>query len=282
MPSICFISSFFNPADFQRTVHNCERFLNETVGASFPKESFYFCEVHSKDCRSINPKLAQKGNYIGLNSESILWHKERCLNLLIKKFDLYNRADYIVWLDTDILFEKPIILPENFNADSFQPFKTSLRQSDKEGKSFQRFTAWSTDQKGDIGLSWGIKSNILKRVGGFFDYGIVGGNDTFFCNRLIGKPYSIGCPEFDKELSDYFKDNYSLRGNVVSLDNTVTHLYHGSTKNRAYDDRVNILRKHNFNPLDDLIVEKSGLYRLINPTFEADVKRYFINREEDD
>lgn len=279
MPTICFISSFYNPADFQKPVKNCERFLKETVDVAFPKKDFYFCQVKSKDCRAVKQDCP---NYIELHSESVLWHKERCFNLLIRKFDLYKKYDYICWLDTDILFDKPITLNEEFNFDAFQPFRASLRESDNEGKSLQRNSSYTNDPKGDIGLAWAVKANILKSVGGFFDYGIVGGGDTYFAHRLIGKPYSIGCPEFDKELDNYFKDRYSLREKVVCLDRTVTHLYHGSDGNRQYNSRINILRKHNFSPLDDLIVEKSGLYRLKNTHFEAEIKRYFINREEDE
>lgn len=281
MPTIAYISSFFNPADFQKPVKNCERFLSETVGSAFPSEDFYFCQVKSDKCKSVKLFLPQ--NYIELNSESILWHKERCFNLLVRKYELYKKYDYICWLDTDILFDKPIVLSKDFNFDAFQPFKFSLRQSDAEGKSSFKLNSWAfiNDPNSDIGLGWAIKSKLLRTIGGFFDYGIMGSGDTIFAKRMIGKQMQLGCPILDKEISNYFKDLYIYPQSITYLDNVVTHLYHGNLKNRHYGDRMNILRKHNFNPLDDLIVEKSGLYRLINKDFESEVKRFFINREED-
>lgn len=279
MTKIAFLSCFYNNCCFKRTIANCERFLKETVGTSFPVEDFYFCQVLSKFCPFINFSLSN--NYLELQSESILWHKERCLNLLIKKFKLYEKYDYICWLDTDILFDKPIVLSEDFNYSVFQPFKTSLRQSDKDGRAVQRFESWAYNRSGDRGLGWGVRADLLRKVGGFFDYGIVGGGDSFFLERMQGKPISIKCSEFDKELATYFKDLYVYPKDIGYLDNTVTHLYHGTTANRNYDNRIKILQKHNFKPLDDLIVEKSGLYRLRDPIFESDVKHYFLAREED-
>lgn len=279
MPTICFISTFYNPADFQKPVSNCERFLQETVGLDFPKEDFYFCQIKSKDCKSIK---YSGPNYLELNSESVLWHKERCFNLLIKKFNLYSKYDYICWLDADIRFEKTIVIPTDFDFDAFQPFKTSLRESDKLGLSRQKFSCFAINSEGDRGLGWAIKSNILKSVGGFYDYGIVGGGDYYFTHRMIGKMCSIGCEHFDNELDNYFKDRYIHPKKVGYLDNTVTHMFHGNSDNRQYNSRIEILRKKNFNPLDDLVVEKSGLYRLKDPNFEAEVKRYFINRDEDE
>lgn len=280
MPSIGFVSSFYNPADFSKNVKNCEKFLLETIGCTVSDKDFFFCEVKSKQCKGIGPRFLPQ-NYLQLNSESILWHKERCFNLLIKQFNLYNKYDYIMWLDTDVLFDKEVLAPKE-DWDAFQPYSTSLRQSDKNGTSFQRFTAWVKDNNGDKGLGWAIKSSILKKVGGFFDYGIVGGSDYYFINKMSGKDVCIGCPNFDKELNNYFKGNEIPKNKVGYLDNTVTHLYHGKPSSRQYDSRIEILRKHNFNPLDDMVVEKSGLYRLVNKDFENDVKHYFLGREEDD
>lgn len=277
--SICFISSFYNPADFQKPIKNCERFLSETIGNTIPSNDFYFCQVISKECKFIKKV---PNNYLELHSESVLWHKERCLNLLIKKFSLYDKYKYICWLDTDIIFDKPVIIPDNFDYDVFQPYLTSIRQSDSSGISSKKFTCWANNRDGDKGLSWGIKSSLLKKIGGFFDFGIVGGSDTFFVNRMSGITFSIGCPEFDKELDKYFKNNHISSDKIGYLNNTVTHLYHGSRENRAYWKRMEILKNRKFSPLDDMIVEKSGLYRLRNKDFELEVKRYFINREEDE
>ena len=79
MGKICFLSCFFNPADFRRNVQNCEDFIKYTVGTAFPIEDFYFCQVKSDKCRSIDSSLTKKGNYLELNSESVLWHEHPCL-----------------------------------------------------------------------------------------------------------------------------------------------------------------------------------------------------------
>lgn len=285
MKDVAFISCFFNPANFIKPVKNCISFMEHTVGKKFPANDFFFAQIECDGITHVDAtKYIPKGNYFHIKSDSILWHKERLFNLLIDKFNLYDKYNYICWMDADILFASSIKGLDTKKIDAFQPFKVSIRQADKTGKESFTIDSWAENPKdsSDIGLSWGIKSSILKSVGGFFDYGILGGGDTVMAYRMSKREMKFGCEKLDEEVALYFKNDYIKRERVAALNNTVTHLFHGKIKNRQYNERVKILKKYKYNPLEDLTVEKNGLYRLINKEFEAEIKNYFLNRKEDE
>lgn len=285
MKKMAFISCLFNPADFNSPIDNAQNYMKFTVGKAFSAEDFYFCQVITKQCRSLEKEYI-KGHYLELHSESILWHKERCFNLLARKFNLYDKYDYICWADADVIFEKHVIASD---TKVFQPFNVSYRAKERSNNLGNPFSVSSTvsesvtsKKSGDKGLSWAIDSKLLKSIGGWFDYGIVGGGDTYFQNRIVGQPYSISCKSFDEELKNYSKGKEIAEDQLGYSENRVFHMFHGSFVNRQYNERIGVLRRYNFSPLDDLIVEKTGLYRLKDKYFEADIKKFFIDRDEDD
>lgn len=281
MKKIAFISSFFNPIGFNKPVQNCEKFLRDTIGKTIPEEDFYFAQVKLANNKTIDEVLINKKRYLELVTDSVLWHKERCFNLLIDKFNLYHNYDYICYLDTDISFEKEIKISDNFQSLAFQPFNISIRYKNEKNIAYDKYLSWASDENGDKGLCWAFDAKLLKLAGGFFDYGIVGGSDTFMLNRMLGKKYYTGCEKLDIEINKYFSGIAIDKNNISYTINTVKHFYHGSITNRQYSERIKILIDNNYDPENDLIVEKSGLYRLRNKDFEKEIKSFFIKRKED-
>ncbi len=78
MSKIAFVSCLYNPADFSTPIKNAENFMKYTVDKAFSASDFYFCQVLAKYCKSIKKELI-KGNYLELQSESVLWPKRQML-----------------------------------------------------------------------------------------------------------------------------------------------------------------------------------------------------------
>lgn len=295
MFKIAYISCFYNLCDFVVPKKNCEIFLKQTL-SQLPQKDVYFCNLQIADhknsilAESILPKQS-----ITLKSNSILWHKERCQNILISKFNLLANYDYVMWLDTDIIFEKlphPFFFSIDHKWDMFQPFSHSYRPDEKNfddinnksslfKKDYEQECWVKTKFKGgDIGLSWAISTKLLKKLGCFFDYGIIGGGDSFFVMPMVNQSIKTKCVGFDNSLKDYHLAH--LKPKLGYLNNRVYHMYHGSSTNRRYMNRHTILQKHNFNPKTDLTTDKNGLYTIQGkPELYKDIKNYFISRRED-
>lgn len=290
MKKIAFISSFYNPVKFKVPVKNCYNFLKYNIGTKIPIDDFFFGQIENEVKLDIKG-LMNKENYLKLKSDSAIWHKERILNLLIQKFDLIDRYEYICWLDCDIIFEKPVIIPDNFEMVAFQPFKYSFRSKcprnidyskpfHMDGEKLESFGYNKTD--GDIGLCWAINSEYLDEIGGLFDYGIVGGGDYYFTKRILGEEVHTGCIEFNKSINEYVDGSFLSKKEIGYLDNNIYHQFHGKISNRAYDDRIKILRKYEYDPLKHLKISKNLLYELKNKDFEEEIKQFFIGRKEDE
>jgi hypothetical protein len=288
MKNIAFISCFYNPVNFRKPVQNCFNFLKYTVNKAFSADDFFFAQIDYGNELDISDYV-KRDNRISIKTESILWHKERLLNLLVEKFKLTEKYKYICWLDTDIIFEKRIIVPKDFDAIAFQPYEYSFRPKEDRDIDYSkpffmgvnRLECFCKNKDGDKGLSWAVESEYLDEIGGFFDYGIVGGGDTFFLKRVFGEKYHTRCKGLDQEINTYAENSQIKKKEINYLDNSVYHQYHGKEGNRQYSERIKILIENNYVPQDDLIIEKSGLYRLKNKDFEAQIKKFFTQRKED-
>lgn len=288
MKNIAFISCFYNPINFRKPVQNCFNFLKYTVDKAFSKDDFFFAQIDYNNQIDVEQYIKRE-NRISIKTESILWHKEKLLNILVEKFKLIEKYKYICWIDCDVIFDKKITIPKDFDKLIFQPYEYSHRPKFERDIDYSKpFFFGSTPNEsyaknnlGDKGLSWAIESDILYEIGGFFDYGIVGGGDTFFLKRAFGEKYYTRCTKLDNLINSYFETTKIKKNEIGYLDTIAFHQYHGSITNRQYSERIKILIDNNYDPENDLIVEKSGLYRLRNKDFEKEIKSFFIKRKED-
>jgi len=71
---------------------------------------------------------------------------------------------------------------------------------------------------------------------------------------------------------------------IGCVDNFAVHHFHGSKLDRAYGERWQILKKHIYDPATDLTRDWQGIWRWTGnkPGLRDDVRRYFLNRNEDD
>lgn len=231
--------------------------------------------------------------YIKYKMPSILWVKENLINLAIKK--LPNNWKYLAWIDSDIIFcnydWSVEAIKELKQNDTVQLFKTVSFLNDKKNIFVQSFN----DHKflilfsyifckkkylesGHPGFGWAINRNFFEKIGGLFEYNIVGAGDLLYANLCNNLNFnysnsSEGYKNLVKNYSIYFKDvkiNY-IEGHLI-------HLWHGNWADREYDKRWEILSNHNYDPNKDIIKE-NGIIKLTNKNLENDILNYFNRRE---
>jgi hypothetical protein len=74
-----------------------------------------------------------------------------------------------------------------------------------------------------------------------------------------------------------------VKQNVGYVPGTVLHHWHGAGKQRGYTDRWAILRRHQFDPVCDLVRDCSGLWRIAigRERLADDIRRSLAQRNED-
>jgi hypothetical protein len=145
---------------------------------------------------------------------------------------------------------------------------------------------------GPPGGAWAARKEAIDSVGGIPDIGILGSGDVYMAAALVGelefylhKDFS---PEYNKHLLIWQERALTtIRKNIGYVDGLVIHYYHGSVKDRGYEDRNDILIRNKFNPETDIKKDWQGLWQLSDHgddrsiALRDDIRRYFRLRNED-
>jgi hypothetical protein len=137
------------------------------------------------------------------------------------------------------------------------------------------------------GFAWAITRKAYERIGGLYDYGILGSGDFNMCMSYIGKGSNSinnkNSKNYMKTILDFQEKAKNLR--IGYTPGIIRHYFHGSKKNRKYTERWIILVNHQFDPFKHIIKNKDGIYV---PTSECpvqllkDITIYFSQRNEDE
>ena len=139
------------------------------------------------------------------------------------------------------------------------------------------------------GFAWACTREALDAVGGLIDWGILGGGDTFMAYALIGQLHNRNMP---RSLGDagvrmleqwQYRAERDVRRNVGYMEGGIYHYWHGSRKDRRYNDRGIILTRSHFNPEKDIFRDWQGLWQLDpeNILLRDGIRDYFGYRNED-
>jgi hypothetical protein len=138
------------------------------------------------------------------------------------------------------------------------------------------------------GFAWAATKETLNNLGGLFDLSILGAGDRHLSTSLIGhvdKSYQKGLhPSYIDELHLYQEDALRhVRKNVGYLKTDLIHYWHGKKADRKYQDRWQILIKHQYNPNLDIKKDVYGLYQWTGnkPQLQYDIMKYMASRNED-
>lgn len=149
MDTLGLVTCYYNPCHYEKRLENFRLFAKNI---RHPRVSLLVIELAFGD----DPFELPEGNYelLRLRSKSIMWQKERLLNIGLQK--LAEKHDCIAWIDADVVFEE-------------------ARWADKVLLSLERFP---------------VVSMASKAV--FFDKNVILPGYHFAQNKII-TPYCSGC-----------------------------------------------------------------------------------------
>ncbi len=299
------ITTYFNPAKYANKVEHLRRFSDSARRQGLKLlivELAFGDEPHV-----LEEALADR--IIRLRTHTVLWHRERLVNLALG--ELPADCDKVVWLDADILFESDRWIDETSRLLQdymvVQPFHTAwmlppgcvTRPATAEQQravtayrgAAHAYHAGYGAREGHIGLAWAFRREVLQKHG-FYDRSVLGGGDLVQLLAVFGYFGQPGTREMfapwcsDRHLLDAEAWGRRLAADVnVSVfyaGGLVLHLWHGSVENRKYDERGLILKAADYDPAADIALDDNGCWRWNSdkPELHRRVKEYFWNRQE--
>ncbi len=302
------ITSYFNPASYQRRLENYRLFrkrLNVPLIAVEQSFDGRFALEENRDAEIL----------LQLHGGDVLWQKERMMNIALRSLPQECRA--VVCIDCDLFFEHqdwsaevakklervPLMQPyrrvhhlkygqqslaENIPHD-IQP---SLAARVAEGYVPRECIGWARNGR-EIPCAPGgavaFRRELIEKHG-LYDACILGSGDL----ALMAAAY--GC--FDEaptflQMSDAHRAHYlrwaqpfhrHVNGAVGAAKFDVCHLWHGNLRNRGYRQRHLSMQQFDFDPDADVALNSAGLWKWNSnkPGLHKFVCDYFLSRREDD
>jgi hypothetical protein len=295
MPELCAITTVFNPVGYRSRSKLYQNFRERLGKDGIP---LYTVELVTGD-REFNVTRRSEEHDIQLRSDCAIWHKENLINIALKRLPV--RYDLVAWLDADIAFARPdwaSATKETLERHSFvQMFSHVLDLGPRfeplevrEGFVY-RYLAGHDHRgtgMGQTGYAWAARRDVLEAVGGLLETSILGSNDYFMAHalfgtltpemtRMPGSNYAASLLEWQQRCERF------VGGDVGYVDTTILHYWHGSRKERGYENRWRILVNNQFDPLVDLKRNASGLLELAGGkrALRDAIHDYFRSRNED-
>ena len=303
MDELCVITVFFNPAGFSALLNNYFIFADQlkrqgvkliTIECAFNGGPFY---------------IPESTDVYRLTSNSVMWQKERLINYGVSK--LPDNCKYYAWIDCDVLFHA-----ENWAEQACEKLKTAdiiqlfkkvyympkgmLKYDGSKIPNFQSVIwQWKIHKNwlqrrvnkelnfSVPGFAWAARREAFESLGGLYDRNIVGSGDTFLVDCYLNSWKIHGFAEkFNNHMKvDLMKWCESFRAKKLNFDYIpveISHLFHGSLKNRKYMDRHDIILKYDYNPSKDVKLENNVLeWNSSKTAMHQDIMQYFYDRKED-
>jgi len=234
---------------------------------------------------------------IHVKTDFILFQKERLCYILEKHIPPHFNK--LLFIDTDLIFDNINWYADLSNkldtANIVQPFSNAIWLDITYRKIIKHCISIVFSMKfGNIhasgkfggyheGFAWAFQRDWYRKYG-FFEYGILGGGDSFSYTTWMNKIHNSEFPD-DKwqyvipALKDYL-NSIKEAPSMCYIKGNIYHLWHGDNKKRQYSRRQRI-----FNSLGDVRdivqVDKNGLLKLKDDTYKSKILRYFKNRDDD-
>jgi hypothetical protein len=279
------ITCYFDPTGRKRRLRNYREFRRRL------QVPLVAVELSFNGSFDLTPEDAEI--LIQLHGGSILWQKERLLNIAVQA--LPNSCDTVAWLDCDTillrpdwpcavrglldnfelvqLFERLHHVPENYQGemtdvirlqDSFQSIAYCLVKGDLADESF-RTSGSSQRYRYNPGMAWAAKRSTLQSHG-FYDALVLGtGDKALFsaaCGRFADCAKALQMnPRAEEHYLAWAKPFYkAIQGKIAYVEGDLFHLWHGDLENRGYGDRYALFAPFRFDPYSDIAVNKDCVW----------------------
>jgi len=303
------VTCFYNPSHYKNKLDNYRHFRKKSqeqglkllcVELAFGDSDFEL----TKDDADI---------LVQLRTDSVLWQKERLLNVGLKA--LPQDCDKFAWLDADILFENDnwveltaqalesykivqpysvaVRLPKNGQLGQIEDLPVDNSEGAKIYGLAYSIASFGLDllsadyvNHGHAGFVWAARREIFKKSG-LYDRMILGSGDSLMAHAFYGqKKYFIQniCSQAMVADQNKWMDDISreIGQSVYYVEGVIEHLWHGSKDNRFYNDRLRVLKRFEFNPASDIKLDKNGCWQWASdkPALHQWCKNYFNLRKE--
>lgn len=287
------LSCFFNPCGYQAPLRNFKAFQEHLAAQCVP---LYILELAIGE----QPFVLPPGpNVVQRRSESILFHKERLLNVLLPHIP--DEFDSLAWIDGDLFFTNPRWAEEAEHQLAHHPVVQLFDRAeylDRAEKVTDRrmglaaAVATGHPDPRDLGrihpgFAWAARREWWEQHG-LFDQNILGSGDSDMVCGLFGwweHSHLKGYPPAMKQALSRWGHRvwHDVRGRVGWVSGTVRHLWHGSLVDRQYITRWQALDRFQFQPHRDLRSNSHGIWEWTgaNEPLEHHVRDYFLARRED-
>ncbi len=290
-PGLAVVACHFNPCGFAAPRQNLLEFIDGIESSSV---DLYIAELAFEGQDFF---LEPTPRTLQLRTDSVLWQKERLLNLLISR--LPADIDKVAWVDADLLFRRhcwPQLAVEALGQWSVvQLFDRAVwLDQDRQPLQTRLGIAYGTQSRGirafpklHPGFAWAARREVLEKCG-LYDRLITGGGDAVIARGLFR--------QFDQGYLQIFNDNMrrdivrwwreideQVCGKVGYIKSSVMHLWHGDHICRRYLDRKQCLREDGFDPDVDIAIDQSGCWKWATdkPGLHDAIRNYFVGRNED-
>jgi len=293
------IAVISNPCLFAKRYILMKEFI-ERIERDEPDVILYIVELCYEKQNFI---ITKKNNsrHLQLRTTTPLWHKENIINLGVKHL-LPSSWKAFAWIDADLEFEsatwaKDTLKILNGCKDIVQIFSHCIDMDNNENTMKIHTSAGHQyeykKQYNKIGLdfwhpgyAWAMTRKAYEKIGGLFQYSILGSGDHNIMLSLLGNGIksiqSDNSDEYKQCILDFEKKIKGLRFGYTP--GVIRHYYHGSKKNRQYCERWQILVKAQYKPCMVKIGENGVLEpsEFMKKELIDDILIYFQQRNEDE
>ncbi|MDX1412704.1 MAG: hypothetical protein R3293_00850 [Candidatus Promineifilaceae bacterium] len=306
------VTAYFNPSNSPLLLQNLAVFSRQIRLQGL---NLLIVELSFGDAPfQVNDQMADR--VVRRHSNTLLWHKERLLNLGVEQ--LPQVCDKVVWLDGDILFEhaswvtdvaqllETYVVVQPFDTACWLPrgahtITTELPRGLDEGHYMpgMAFTLAQSDNRrrllvdyqlhGHTGFAWAARRSLLQRHQ-LYDRHILGGGDMVIAHSLFGdndfwRGRHFYCRYLTKKelavIAAWGRPLYEdINGSVFFVPGRVLHLWHGGIAGRSYLERLQILKENDYDPLRDIELDEAGCWRWSSdkPDLHRRARAYFAGR----
>jgi hypothetical protein len=220
---------FFNPAGSHRIVQNLLYVKQKLEIVNIP---FFVGELAYNDA----PFVFQPGtpNIFQFHSNSYMFSKENLIKCVLRRDAVKGYSKYVI-MDCDVLFDTPDWIDGISTAldtyDVVQPFQYANMLNLKFKSITIKPSIVLSPAGGHTGYVWAFRRDWYERVGGIYEYALIGGGDTCLAHMAgINIEWKGGLYRSDlPPLGDSSRTWY--------LPYTIWHLPHGVIEKRRYVER---------------------------------------------